>query len=202
MTGKVAARLAIAAIGAFGALAGGPALSVHAQYPITGVSVSVSCSISGDSAQCTATVIVQDSNNKPVQGATARFSAAFTGSNGQAEPGPSNSSCGGMNPCSTTTDANGQATSAVTTTICDSTLTVTATVTNPSDGSTKSAQGQATLPACGGVAGLQTQRGGLPNTGTARPGDEHRLGEVLLAGGGLLGLTGAGALALRRRRAG
>ena len=197
--GGLAGRLALAAIGALGAVALGSATSAHAQYPITGVTVDVTCTVSGSTAHCKATVTVQDSNGRPVSGASARFNASYSDSGGHAVAGPSNSSCGGMNPCSATTDSNGQATSVVDTGLCGDTITVTATVTNPSDGSTKSARGQASLNGCGGVAGITEAGAGLPHTSTAPPGADHHAGEAVLAGGGLLALFGAGALALRRR---
>jgi hypothetical protein len=193
--GRTAVRLGTAVIVALGALALVGVTPARA-YPITGVNVQVTCGVNGSTAHCVATATARDSNGNPVAGADVSFSATYSGNSGTAPGG----ACGGMNPCSAKTNSSGQATSAVDASLCGGRISVRATITNPGDGSRKTAEGQSTLPPCSGTLASTGGSLGLPATSMLPPGDDHRRGEVILAGGILLGLGGAAVLAGRRRR--
>jgi hypothetical protein len=200
---RTAVRLGLAVVATLGALALGSVTSVHA-YPITGVSVAATCTLTAQhTAHCSATgtATTTDSSGKtvPESGAQVTFKATYTGVTGAVPGGP----CGGMNPCSGVTDANGQITSTVDLTACGGIITITATITNPQNpNDVRTATSQAELPPCAGVAGagIPNTGIGLPPTSTDPPGADHRIAEGLLAGGALLALGGAGSLVAVRRR--
>jgi hypothetical protein len=125
------------------------------------------------------------------------FAASYRGLSGQAVNAPRDTSCGGMSPCSGTTDANGQVSSALVTTMCDSTVTVTATVNSTNQYNGASGQSQAALPPCGGQEAASV---GLPFTSPTPPSPDHRVAEGLIGAGLLAGIGGALALIAGRQR--